>query len=105
MYFINAQNIKKSFNGKKNGNKTLAVADLSLQVHEKEFVAIIGPSGCGKSTFLLMVAGLENATSGTLTIEGRPVKGPDHERAVVFQEFLLFPWKTVKGNIEFGPLG
>lgn len=95
---------QKSFNGKRNGNATLAVAGLSLQVREKEFVAIIGPSGCGKSTFLLMVAGLQKATSGTLTIEGRPVDGPDHKRAVVFQEFLLFPWKTVKGNIEFGPM-
>ena len=63
----------------------------------------MGPSGCGKSTFLLIVAGLEKPTSGELSIEGQTVEGPDEQRAVVFQEYLLFPWKTVKGNIEFGP--
>ena len=103
MNFINARHISKTFNGKNNAGPTLAIADMSLDIREKEFIAIIGPSGCGKSTFLLMVAGLETPTSGDLTIEGKPVNGPDHQRAIVFQEFLLFPWKTVKGNIEFGP--
>lgn len=103
MPFINAQHIHKVFNGKKNGNKTVAISDFTLEVKEKEFITIIGPSGCGKSTFLLMLAGLEKATSGELTIEGQSVKGPDEKRAIVFQEYLLFPWKTVKENIEFGP--
>lgn len=103
MSFITARNICKTFNGKKNSAPTEAVADLNLSIGKNEFIAIIGPSGCGKSTFLLMVAGLETPTSGELTIENVPVSGPDHERAIVFQEFLLFPWKTVQGNIEFGP--
>jgi NitT/TauT family transport system ATP-binding protein len=103
MDYISAHRIAKSFNGRKNGKRTLAIGDFSLQVREKEFVAIIGPSGCGKSTFLLMLAGLEKATSGELTINGESVDGPDHSRAIVFQEYLLFPWKTVRGNIEFGP--
>ncbi|MBF0200180.1 MAG: ABC transporter ATP-binding protein [Desulfamplus sp.] len=103
MSFITARHIGKTFNGKNNSDPTVAIGDLTLDIEEKEFIAIIGPSGCGKSTFLLMVAGLESATSGELAIEGKPVTGPDHQRAIVFQEFLLFPWKTVKGNIEFGP--
>ncbi|WP_419661244.1 putative ABC transporter, ATP-binding protein [Desulfosarcina variabilis str. Montpellier] len=103
MTFISARNIKKVFNGKKNGNATLAVSGLNLTIRKKEFVTIIGPSGCGKSTFLLMVAGLEKPTAGALTIDGKAVNGPDGQRAIVFQEYLLFPWKTVKGNIEFGP--
>lgn len=104
MCFINADRINKTFNGKKNGKRTLAISDFSLQVPEKEFVAIIGPSGCGKSTFLLMVAGLETNTSGELTIDGQSIDGPDDRRAIVFQEYLLFPWKTVKSNIKFGPV-
>ncbi|MBI5579002.1 MAG: ATP-binding cassette domain-containing protein [Deltaproteobacteria bacterium] len=54
---------------------------------------MVGPSGCGKSTFLLMVAGLERLSQGRLLIEGKPVNGPDHRRALVFQEYHLFPWK------------
>lgn len=103
MSYISARHIAKIFNGNKNGNRTQAIADFSLDVRKNEFIAIIGPSGCGKSTFLLMVAGLETATSGELTIDGRTVNGPHHQRAIVFQEYLLFPWKTVKSNIEFGP--
>lgn len=104
MHFISADKVNKIFNGKNNGDGTRAIADFTLHVGEKEFVTIIGPSGCGKSTFLLMVAGLENPTSGKLTIDGQVVNSPDHQRAIVFQEYLLFPWKTVQGNIEFGPM-
>jgi NitT/TauT family transport system ATP-binding protein len=103
MPFINAHKLSKSFNGNENGRRTIAIVDFSLEVREKEFTAIIGPSGCGKSTFLLMVAGLEKPTSGQLTIDGQQLNGPNDQRAIVFQEYLLFPWKTVKGNIEFGP--
>lgn len=100
---IKASNIKKVFNGRKDRQETLALANLNIQVQRNEFVAIVGPSGCGKSTFLLMVAGLEKPTSGELTIEGAPIDGPNEKRSIVFQEYLLFPWRTVIGNIEFGP--
>lgn len=103
MSFIHARHIGKTFNGRNGSDSTLAIGDISLDIREKEFIALVGPSGCGKSTFMLMVAGLEKPTTGELTIEGLPVTGPDHQRAIVFQEFLLFPWKTVQGNIEFGP--
>lgn len=100
---IDAANIKKVFNGRKDKQETLAISNLSLQVKRNEFVALVGPSGCGKSTFLLMVAGLEQPTEGTLNIEGLPIDGPGKQRSIVFQEYLLFPWRTVEGNIEFGP--
>ena len=69
---------------------------------EKEFVAIVGPSGCGKTTCLRIVAGFEQPTSGTVSVNGRLVSGPGPDRAVVFQHFALFPWKTVRGNIDLG---
>lgn len=100
---IDACNIKKVFNGRKDHQETVAISDLSLGIERNEFVAIVGPSGCGKSTFLLMVAGLEKPSAGSLTIEGLPIEGPGVQRSIVFQEYLLFPWRTVEGNIEFGP--
>lgn len=102
MAFIEAIDISKRFNGKP-GRETQAVLDLNLTVREKEFISIVGPSGCGKSTFLLMLSGLEKPTSGHITLDGVFVEGPDPQQAVVFQDYVLFPWKTVKGNITFGP--
>lgn len=103
MSIITADQITKTFQGGKTDPKVVAIEEFSLDVEENEFVAIIGPSGCGKSTFLLMVAGLETPTSGELLLHGKPVGKPEASRAIVFQEYLLFPWKTVKSNIEFGP--
>ena len=100
MAFIEARNVSKSFNKRR---QITAVSDLNILVEKNEFVSIIGPSGCGKSTFLLMAAGLEKATKGEILFKGRKISGPDSERAIVFQEYLLFPWKTVRKNIEFGP--
>ncbi|AWM88919.1 ABC transporter ATP-binding protein [Microvirga sp. 17 mud 1-3] len=76
--------------------------DVSCTIHEREFVAIIGPSGCGKSTFLYLIAGFEKPSGGTLSIGGRPIEGPGPDRGIVFQEFVLFPWLTVLGNITLG---
>jgi NitT/TauT family transport system ATP-binding protein len=80
----------------------VAVESLSLEVRAGEFLAIVGPSGCGKTTVLNMLAGLERPTAGTMTLDGRVIDGPGAERGVMFQDYALFPWKTVRGNIEFG---
>lgn len=102
MPFIDARHIGKVYdNGR--GEPTEVLNDFSLQVEANEFVAIVGPSGCGKTTFLMMVAGLESVSGGDLFLENRPVQGPDPEHAIVFQEYLLFPWRTVQQNVEFGP--
>jgi NitT/TauT family transport system ATP-binding protein len=76
--------------------------DIDLEVQDREFVAIVGPSGCGKTTCLRMAAGLDHATSGSVRVGGVEVKSPGPDRAVVFQQFALFPWKNVWDNIEFG---
>jgi len=86
----------------RNGQAVPAVDEVSFEVRAKEFVAIVGPSGCGKTTCLRMAAGLEFPTSGSVTVAGRPVTGPGPDRSVVFQQFALFPWKTVVENIDFG---
>jgi NitT/TauT family transport system ATP-binding protein len=84
------------------GREFVALSDIDLEVADKEFVALVGPSGCGKTTLLRMAAGLDFPTSGSVRVGGREVQGPGPERAVVFQQFALLPWKTVKQNIAFG---
>ena len=86
----------------RDGNDVLTLDGISFDVRDREFVALVGPSGCGKTTCLRMAAGLEFPTSGTVTVGGRPVTKPGPDRAVVFQQFALFPWKTVHENIDFG---
>jgi len=81
----------------------LALSDISLTIEERAFVSILGPSGCGKSTLLYIVGGFVSPTEGAATMKGRPIKGPGPERGPVFQEFALFPWKTVLGNVMYGP--
>jgi ABC-type nitrate/sulfonate/bicarbonate transport system ATPase subunit len=76
--------------------------DINLEVSDGEFVCIVGPSGCGKSTLLNVMAGFLPATSGSVTIDGEIVSGPDPRRILVFQERGVFPWLTVEGNIGFG---
>jgi NitT/TauT family transport system ATP-binding protein len=82
----------------------LALGDISLSVAEGEFVSILGPSGCGKSTLLYVVGGFVPPSTGSVTVNGRAVTGPGPDRGPVFQEFALFPWKTVLGNVMYGPL-
>jgi NitT/TauT family transport system ATP-binding protein len=89
----------------RDGAPVPALAEVSFTVKEREFVAIVGPSGCGKTTCLRMAAGLEFPSEGTVSVGGRAVTGPGPDRAVVFQQFALFPWKTVYDNIEFGLRG
>ncbi|WP_372657963.1 ABC transporter ATP-binding protein [Hydrogenophaga sp.] len=79
-----------------------AVTDVSLHVAPGEFVSIIGPSGCGKSTLLNVVAGFTQPTQGEATLDGRQIVGPGSDRGVVFQQYSLFPWMSVRKNVEFG---
>ena len=79
-----------------------AIQDLDFSVKEGEFLTIVGPSGCGKSTLLDLLLGLTTPTKGRLLIDGREINGPGLDRGIVFQQYALFPWKTARGNIEFG---
>jgi NitT/TauT family transport system ATP-binding protein len=79
-----------------------AVCDASIHVNPGEFVSIVGPSGCGKSTLLNAVAGFLKPTEGEVTLDGAPIDGPSADRGMVFQQYSLFPWKTVRENVEFG---
>ncbi len=80
-----------------------AVMETSLDIKPGEFVCILGPSGCGKSTLLNSIAGYVRPSSGEVIVDNVPVRGPGPERGMVFQQYSLFPWKTIKENIEFGP--
>jgi NitT/TauT family transport system ATP-binding protein len=87
----------------KTGRETIAVLDnINLDVAHGEFLCLVGPSGCGKSTLLSMMAGFLSPTSGVIKIDGEAVRGPDPRRIFVFQERGVFPWLTVRGNVEFG---
>lgn len=97
---ITFEGVKRVFT--RGGEPFLALDGISLEVREKEFVSIVGPSGCGKTTLMRMAAGLEFPSDGTVNVGSKQVTGPGPERAVVFQQFALFPWKTVAENIGFG---
>jgi NitT/TauT family transport system ATP-binding protein len=86
----------------RDGKDFLTLDRINLTVQDREFVAIVGPSGCGKTTCLRMAAGLEFPTSGTVKVNQQIVQSPGPDRAVVFQQFALFPWKSVYENIDFG---
>ncbi len=97
---INVRGVNMVF--KRDGNEVNVLENISLQARKGEFVCILGPSGCGKSTLLNIAGGFLKATSGSITIDGEVVNGPDPRRIFVFQERGVFPWMTVEGNIGFG---
>src|SRR3984893_3509483 len=84
------------------GSFTPALQNIDLEIEQGEFVCIVGPSGCGKSTLLHLLAGLDRPTTGEITVDGSPVKGPGTDRILLFQELGLFPWLTARQNVEFG---
>jgi ABC-type nitrate/sulfonate/bicarbonate transport system ATPase subunit len=84
------------------GRKVQALRDVNLTIDKGEFICLIGASGCGKSTLLRIMAGFETASSGSVNMVGMPISGPAPERGMVFQDYGLFPWLTVKENIGFG---
>ena len=84
-------------------NDSFAVNAVNLEVNEGEFVCLLGPSGCGKTTVLRLAAGLDAPSMGEIFLDDNKITGPNRECGFVFQEYALFPWRTVRGNIEFGP--
>jgi ABC-type nitrate/sulfonate/bicarbonate transport system ATPase subunit len=99
---IQIQRVSKSFTV--SGRAAPALLEVDLEIAEHELVCLLGPSGCGKSTLLNIVAGFLAPTAGAVLVDGRPVTDPGPDRGVVFQEYALFPWLTVAGNVEFGPV-
>ena len=96
---LKIDNVRKVFNTR-NG-EMIALNGVNLDIYENEFICVVGPSGCGKSTLLNIIAGLTEATSGTVYCNGKPVTGTGTDRGVVFQQYALFPWLTVKKNVMF----
>ncbi|XVU25996.1 ABC transporter ATP-binding protein [Actinoplanes sp. CA-054009] len=95
---ITVENVRKVFPD----NSFTALGGVSLDISDNEFVTIVGPSGCGKTTLMNILAGLETATSGRALVDGKTITGPGPDRGVIFQQYALFPWLTVRRNVEFG---
>ena len=96
---VHVENVVKKFNGR--GGEMVALNGVTLDIHDNEFICVVGPSGCGKSTLLNIIAGLLEPTSGEVYCDGKLVEGTGTDRGVVFQQYALFPWLTVKKNVRF----
>ncbi len=97
---IKIDNVNKIYPVEK-GDDVVALKGVNLEIRRNEFICVVGPSGCGKTTLLNIIAGLEQPTSGSATIHGRPILGPGPDRGVIFQQYALFPWSTVKKNVMY----
>lgn len=97
---IKIENVNKTYKGV--SGDVVALQNVNLNIDENEFIAIVGPSGCGKTTLLNILAGLESYDSGSVTMRNEPIVGPGIDRGVIFQQYALFPWLTVRKNMEFG---
>ncbi|MCW3475484.1 ABC transporter ATP-binding protein [Limobrevibacterium gyesilva] len=99
---IRLDRVSKTYTRAGGGEPVRALSEISADIADGAFVTIVGPSGCGKSTLLYIVGGFVPASGGAVLVEGKPIAGPGPDRGPVFQEFALFPWKTVRQNIRFG---
>jgi NitT/TauT family transport system ATP-binding protein len=99
---VEAHDVSVTYDRLREKDTLIALSGFSVQIRQGEFLAIVGPSGCGKSTFLNVVAGLTFPSAGTIEVMGKPVTGPETDRAVVFQDYALMPWRTTEQNVRFG---
>jgi len=97
---LKVEDLSKKFDSTK--GEILALNKINLEIHRREFITVIGPSGCGKTTLIRILAGLDFPTSGNVLLEGKKMEGPSAERGMVFQDYTLFPWLSVKKNVMFG---
>src|SRR5919197_1206699 len=99
---LEAQRIRLEYYVPRTNRRLLALDEINLTIMDGEFVSIVGPSGCGKTTFLSVVDGLLPATGGRILLDGKVVTEPGRDRAMVFQDASLLPWRTVLGNVLYG---
>jgi NitT/TauT family transport system ATP-binding protein len=99
---LSVRNLDLHYTNSDSGQSIQTINDVSMDIHEGEFVSIVGPSGCGKTSFLNVAAGLIKPSAGSLTIDGKAITGPGQDRTVVFQKPSLFPWRSVSRNITYG---
>ena len=97
---VKIDHVEKIYQGR--SGEVVALNGVDMEIRENEFVCVVGPSGCGKSTLLNIIAGLERPTSGRVCVKGKEVVNPGSERGVIFQQYALVPWLTVKKNVKFG---
>jgi NitT/TauT family transport system ATP-binding protein len=102
MVHIRVEALSIAYEKPKAAGSFVAVSNVNLDVRRGTFITIVGPSGCGKSSLLMAIGGLIRPTSGSVLVDGRPVTGPGRDRAMVFQDFALMPWRTVLDNVRFG---
>ncbi|ACM18728.1 ABC transporter, ATP-binding protein [Geotalea daltonii FRC-32] len=95
------EGVEKRFRSAR-GEMQTALTQVDLQIGAGEFVCLVGPSGCGKTTLINLMAGFERPSSGLVTIDGKPVSGPDPDHIMIFQDYGLYPWRSVLGNVLFG---
>lgn len=100
---VKLKQVGKTYVSARDGQRVEALAGVDFEFKRGEFLTVVGPSGCGKSTMLSLIAGFNAPTTGQVQFEGEDVTGPSPQRGVMFQDYALFPWRTVIENVEFGP--
>lgn len=98
---VSARGVTAGYENRRDKTRLIALRDVSLDIRRGEFLAIVGPSGCGKTTFINMINGFVKPIEGSITVDGKVVDGPAADRAMVFQDYALLPWRTAEANVEF----